>query len=110
MGADLISAIVPVVDLDEQLKSEWDKICDELQEEDVYCDSVDTSDPDWKETIKDWKNTYTDYCKNYRRDVTNREINGISYLISGHMSWGGDTPDGLNFLSDLDNVYKLSSM
>ena len=107
MGADLVLAMVPAVKLDDKLKAQWDKICDELEEDEVYCDSVDTSDPNWREAIKDWKNTYTSYCEGYRRDVTDREVNGITYLISGHMSWGGDTPDGLNFLSDLENVSAL---
>ena len=92
MGDELVIAMVPIVNLTDELKAKWDEICETT---DCYECEEDERD-EWIQEMKDLKDKYIEYCDaDYHRQISHQSINGITYMIAG-----GSSYDDSNYAHD----------
>lgn len=105
--------MVPAVEMTAERIAEWDNICESLVDEldsgyDCYEFLNDCENTDKKiNALKNLREEYALRVSNYYRDVSDRTIGGIRYLLSGAMSWGDDLPESAELFIKIESISEL---
>ena len=104
--------IVPAVEMTDDRCAKWDSICESLEDLDEGYDAYEFLDgcethEDKINALKALKEEYGQRVSNYYRDIDDRTIQGVRYLFSGAMSWGGGLPESAELFMNIEGISEI---